>query len=107
MTNHPTKQPSSYPTNSRPRPVRVSEQTKRAFNIIISYRSRHHIAAELEPLKLGQDDDDDEDEHDSTICICLWPIATPPVACLLGSRNEQHLEAICLSLLYLPVLACF
>jgi len=29
------------------------------------------------------------------------------VACLLGSRNEQHLEAICLSLLYLPVLACF
>jgi len=42
--------------------VRVSEQTKRAFNIIISYRRRHHIAAELKPLKLAQDEDEDEDE---------------------------------------------
>jgi len=89
----------------------VSEQTKRAFNIIISYRRRHHIAAELKPLKLAQDEDEDEDEDWDglilAICICLLPLATPPVACLFGSTNEQHLGDICLSLLYLPGLACF
>lgn len=77
----PTIQPSNHPAiqpTPRPRPVRVSEQTKRAFNIIISYRSRHHIAAELEPLKLGQDDDDDEDEHDSDhLHMSFGPLPRP------------------------------